>query len=232
MEPTARQNKDVYFDEALHFWLQKTARREHWRIAGWYGIEDLVQDGVVCYCKCRDKYTLKSPDPLPEDLAIELKRSSYQDLNTDHPTDAQRRHFMWLVQRSFINYIMTLSVDYAINREAPVDCSIVEDSNTFLESLLPPQPEEVSVLMALAAAPAEISSAIGCLINDSLEGEAYLRTKLRKKLALTKHSSGGVTASMRVTKGRRALRETTVEYFQRLLGDGDVHQKTADYLYS
>lgn len=218
MTTTVRCNKDVYFDSALHLWLKKFARQEHWRVASWYSEADLVQDGYVYYCKCRDAYTLATPD------------AGFQDLNTDAPSKAQRKHFMVLVQRSLTNHLMTLSVKYAINREAPVDCSVVEDSAQLLEGLAPPQPEETSLLMALAAAPAEIGSAIGLLIQDG--EEVFRRTKLRKTLDITRHPTGGVTASLRVTRGRRALRETTREHFQRLLGDGAIQDKTAAYLYS
>jgi hypothetical protein len=212
--------RDVYFDAELHKWLKSTARKERWKFANWYEAVDLVQEGYICYCKCRDKYTLGPPEP------------GFQDLFTDTPNEAQRRHFMSLVQRTYYNHLATLAANNPANREAPVDCPIGMPSDVFLEGLLPPQQEEASVLLALANAPAEISSAIGRLINDGVEGERYVRTKLRNKLVVSHHDSGGVSVSIRRVKGRRALRETTSEHFHRLLGEAGLPEKTAAYLCS
>jgi hypothetical protein len=212
--------RDVYFDKILQRWIQNTAYRLRWRIAGWYDVIDLIQDGYVCYCKCRDKYALQDPDP------------GENALNTDNPTKEQRRQFMSLVQRAFINRIHTLSNEFPAFTEEPVDCSIIDDSNIVLENMIPPQPEEASILMALASAPAEIGAAIGGLVRDGLDGEAYVRTRLRKRLILTKHASGGVSVATRVVKERRAFRETTSEHLKRVLGDGDITRKVTDYLYS
>jgi hypothetical protein len=213
--------KDVYFDEILRSWIVGYARSQRWRIAGWYSVSDLTQDGYLCYCKCRDAYTIGEPDP-----------NAVHDLHTVTPDNSQRRHFMVLVQRAFMNHVHTLSIRYMANREEPVDCPASVDSATMLEELVPLQPEEISVLMALASAPAEIREAIGKLISDGIEGETFLRTRLRRQFVITRHASGGVSTSIRIVRGRRALRETSTEYFQRLLGDGDMLRKTADYLHS
>lgn len=230
MTEIVRKLRDVYFDLALQIWIKNKARQERWRVAGWYSVGDLEQDGYICYCKCRDKYTTAPPEPgdRPDGFA-------HQDLFTlvdGQPNEIQRRHFMSLVQRAFINHISTLSSNYPISKEEPVDCSVIEDSVSILEGLAPPVPEETTVLMALANAPTEISSAISVLISDGLEGQAYLRSKLHNTLVVSKHASGGVSVSTRTVRGRRALRETTVERFQRLLGDGEVERKTVAYLYS
>jgi hypothetical protein len=218
---TAAKPTDVYFDEILRSWITSYARSQRWRIAGWYSVKDLIQDGYICYCKCRDAYTLGEPDP-----------TAVHDLNTNTPNKSQRRHFMALVQTAFKNHIHTLSTRYMVNREEPIDCPSSMDSVTMLEDMAPPQLEETSVLMALASAPAEIGEAIGKLISDGLDGEQYLRTRLRRQIVITKHSTGGVSTSIRVTRGRRALRETTTEYFQRVLGDGDILRKTGAYIHS
>lgn len=217
----AKYKKDVYFDEILCSWITSYARSQRWRIAGWYSVKDLIQDGYICYCKCRDAYTLGKPDP-----------AATHDLHTNTPDESQRRHFMALVQRAFKNHIHTLSTRYMVNREEPVDCPASMDSATMLEEMVPPVPEEISVLMAVANAPAEIGEAIGKLISDGIEGEQYLRTRLRHQIVIVRHATGGVSTSMRVVRGRRALRETSTEYFQRVLGDGDILRKTGAYIHS
>lgn len=200
-----RKNPNVYFDQILQAWLWKTARESSWRFPEWYGPSDLVNDGIICYCKCRDRYTLADPAP------------GYQNLNTDAPDEAQRQHFMSLVQTAYTNHLNTLARRYPVHQEAPVDCSPLDDANTQLETLAEPLPEESSILMAIASAPTEIAEAIGKLVGDG--EEAFRRTRLRNR-------------NGRLIRGRRALRETTAEYYERQFGEPDLPAKVADYLYS
>lgn len=200
--------KDIYFDAGVQGWIRNTARRELWRMAGWYELDDLANDGYVCYCKCRDRYTQGPPEP------------GHQALNTDTPNDKQRRHFMALVQRAFFNHIMTLSSKFAASCEDPVSGLAVEDGEPpSLENLMPPQMEEASVLMAVLQAPTEIGEAIAKLINDSIDGGNYLRSRLRERTG-------------RVIRGRRALRETTDERLARVVGNGALPGATLAYLLS
>lgn len=204
----ARIKPDVYFDDGVRGWINKTARDQYRRVAGWYGIDSLAQDGYICYLKCRNKYTLGPPD------------NGYQDLNTDTPSSAQRRHFMDLVKRSFANHINTLATRYPMSMERPVsELTSDGDEATVLEGLMPAQQEEASVMVALAQAPGEIRDAINTLINDGIEGGQYLRSRLREK-------------DGRVTVGKRALRETTTVRLARILGDPDLSGKTLAYLTS
>lgn len=198
--------RDVYFDAGLQGWLKNTARREHWRVARWYQLSDLAQDGVICYCKCRNRYTLGPPKP------------GFQNLYTTAPSGAQRRHFMGLVQRAYYNHIMTLSSRFARACEDRVsDLVSGGDETSTLENWLPPQPEEASVILAVKQAPAEIAEAISRLVQDGIEGGQYLRSRLRER-------------NGRMVVGRRALRETTSERLARVLGDPDLSQRTLAYL--
>lgn len=197
---------DVYFDMGLQGWLKNTARREYWRVSKWYELSDLIQDGVICYCKCRNKYVLGPPE------------EGFQALNTWTPDSAQRRHFMNLVQRAYWNHIMTLASRSAMSCEDTVGDLVIDgDEVSTLERWLPPQQEEASVLLVLTQAPAEITDAIGRLIQDSIDGGHYLRSKLRE-------------CDGRVTRGRRALRETTDARLARVLGDPELLQRTLAYL--
>jgi hypothetical protein len=205
------QNRDVYFDAGLQGWIKNKARQEYWRVSRWYELGDLIQDGYICYLKCRNKYALNPPDP------------GAMPLNTGSPTQEQRRHFMALVKTTFFNHIMTLSSEFA--------ASAIEDniSNSGLsgpdgqpatiEDLLPPYHEEASAILAVLSAPAEISDAIQKLINDGAEGGKYLRSRLRRN-------------GNRVTRGRRALRETTSEHLARVLGNPDLPGQIVAYLRS
>src|ERR1017187_5465900 len=120
-----RKLVDVYYDSGLEGWIKNTAFREHWRLRTWYSMEDLVQDGYICYCKCRNRYTMNPPSP------------EHQDLNTDTPNDAQRKHFMALVQRTFFNHIMTLSSKFTMCTENTLSELSAGDDPVELENLMP-----------------------------------------------------------------------------------------------
>lgn len=208
--------KDVYFDAGLQGWLTTTARAEYWRVASWYSVDDLIQDGYICYCKCRDRYTLALPE-----AGERPDGYKHQNLFTDNPTPVQRKHFMALVQRAFFNHIYTLSTRYPATREQPLAALSTEgDEPLTMEELLPPQPEETSVLIALLQAPTEISEAIIKLVNDGIDGGNYLRSRLRDRNGRVQIVS------------RRALRETTGQRMTRVLGDPDLGRQTMTYLLS
>jgi hypothetical protein len=199
--------KDVYLDHGLRGWIINTARKECWRLPRWYEPHDLVQDGFVCYCKCRDKYALKDPEP------------GHPPLNTDTPNEVQRRHFMALVKTAFYNHIMTLSSNFAASQEEALPESGPADERATLEKLLPPQPEEASLRVALASAPAELKDVVERLLRDGVEGTAYVRSRL-------------YVEGNRVRRGRRALRETTSQFWRRVLGDANLPKEIAAYLQS
>lgn len=207
--------KDAYFDAGLRGWLRSTSVAEAWRVAGWYTADDLYQDGFICYCKCRDRYTLALPAPgdRPDGYA-------HQNLFTDNPNAKQRRHFMNLVQRTFYNHIYTLSTRYPANKEQPLAALSLGDADepATLEELLPPEPEEISALVALIHAPTEIAEAVVKLVNDGIDGGKYLRSRLR------------ISSDGRVTIGKRAIRETTDQRMARVVGDPELVEKTLAYI--
>lgn len=193
-------SKDPYLDSGMRGWLINKAKAEYWRMAGWYSLEDLAQDGLVCYLKCKRAYP---------DLA-----------NIENPTKGQRKWFMSLVQTTFHNHIMTLGGKFAIGKEDTVpDVSSVDDRGGSLESLMPPQLEEASVIFALRNAPAEIRDAVDRLLQDGLDGGTYLRSQLYKD-------------GTRLRWRRRFRRETTSEYFERITGVADLPNKLRAYLFA
>jgi hypothetical protein len=202
--------EDVYLDEGVVGWINKTARKEYWRVSRWYDLADLIQDGYVCYYNCRNRYTLTSPT-----------KPGHQALNVfgvdGRPNKDQRKHFMALVKVSFYNHIMTLSSRFAANTETP-ECDLATaDGPADIESLAAAVPEEMSVMTALLNAPTEIGEAIAKLLNDGVEGGSYLRSRLRRR-------------DGRVTKARRALRETTSERLARVLGDPTMAERVRNYI--
>lgn len=46
----------MQMEESVVGWLYKTAWENHWRVASWYDIDDMVQDGYLHYVRLRQKY--------------------------------------------------------------------------------------------------------------------------------------------------------------------------------
>jgi hypothetical protein len=203
---TIGANEDIYYDDGLRRWIEAKAREEHWRLRSWMDVDDLVQDGYICYLRCRRAYTMGPPKPGFQDL-----RAIDGVLSQD-----QRKHFMALVQRAFGNHIMSLSSKFASCPEQVLADVIPANAESMeLDDLAPAQPEEMSIAMVIAQAPAEIGEAIGKLLQDGLD--AYSRSRLR-------------TYNGRVRRGRRALRETTSQRLARVLGDPRMYERVKEYL--
>ena len=82
MSKIVRRPTTVYLDRGLRLWILKTARKHFWRIASWYDLADLVQDGHMCYAVCLRKYGDKVDGPA---------------------------HFCALVKTTFLNHITDMA---------------------------------------------------------------------------------------------------------------------------
>lgn len=112
-------------------------------------------------------------------------------------TPDERRWFQSLVKTTFSNHISTLAAKRKGVSERPASEFITDEySGDILERHLPPQQELGSLFAALAQAPWELLELMRLLVGD---GAAVLGFE-RKKV------------------GRRSVRETTNEYYCRLLG--------------
>lgn len=153
--------KDTFLDDGLRGWIANTARKEHWRMALWYSLDDLEQDGYLCYAKCVRAY--------PQLASIA------------NPTHGERKWFMALVQTSYRNHIMTLAGKFSIAKEDTLpDIAETDDRGGSLEALMSPASEVASILLVLKSAPAEIRDAIDKLLEDGFDGGDYLRSQLYK----------------------------------------------------
>lgn len=152
--PTCR---DPYLDDGMRGWIAQTARSNLWRVAGYYELDDLIQDGYMCYAKCHSRYT-----------HLSKKR---------HPLKDDRKRFMRLVQVSFENHITTLA--WKRTRLPEQALSNIVDANTseqsFWEATLPATQEHMSAAMLLKTAPQEIQALFKLLVDDALSLGAYAR---------------------------------------------------------
>jgi len=68
-------------DDGVRKWIARTARKNFWRVHSFYELDDLIQDGYICYLRVRAKY----------------------------PSATKPAHIMRLTQITFLNYIQDLA---------------------------------------------------------------------------------------------------------------------------
>jgi hypothetical protein len=190
---------DAYLDAGMRGFIVNTAKREFWKVAGWYEFEDLVQDGYLCFYKCRQRL--------------------HKRLLVDSPTKEQRREVQAYVKTAFFNHISTLASKRMAVREITLsnliqhvhtDQGDVRNADVW-NDLAPPQMEEATLLTMLTSAPAEIKQLVQLLVSDGLDLLKFERKRTK----------------------RRLLRETTNEYYCRILNldpkQHDIVEQLKDY---
>jgi len=90
-------------DQGARAWLLKTARENFWRVSSWYDLDDLVQDGFLCYQRTIAKY--EERDYVTKTGVVTKKSRRVRS----------RKHIMSLFQRTYINHINDLSKLRTIN---------------------------------------------------------------------------------------------------------------------
>jgi hypothetical protein len=194
--------EDLYLDAGVKGWIFNTARANYWRVASWYELEDLIQDGYLCFAKCRARFKTDRVDLPAEEM----------------------RTFMGYLERAFLNHITDLANKRTSTPESPV-ADLPEDKQ--LESWADRVAElpEGNLAVLLANAPTEIKEMLQQILVEGIANTPYVKTKLRKKFL----SSG---AMPRMIKGRNQLRETTSAHFDRCLGRSGVVEKLRSYFLS
>ena len=124
---------------------------------------------------------------------------------------------MSLVQTSYLRYIITLANKFGKDNDIALSQleTPTHDVISILEGLLPPEPEQASLRCILAKLPAELADAMERLARDGFDGGKYLRKKWDSDAYQT----------------RGKIRETTTEYWERVLGQSNVPEKLTALLY-
>jgi hypothetical protein len=78
--PSAAHFAACLLDEPLQIWIIKTARKNHWRVARWYELDDLIADGYLTAAKIRNRYST-----------------------------VNQKHFMALVMTAYMNHITNMA---------------------------------------------------------------------------------------------------------------------------
>lgn len=121
-------------------WIVNTAKRNHWRVSLWYDMEDLIHDGIVCFCRCRDKY---------DDVA-------------------NQAHFMALVKTTYTRHIHNLSLVRSRLEEIHIADLVDEDVDTHKSfDKFVYEREEATFLVMVSRLPEEIKDLFVTLVNDA-----------------------------------------------------------------
>lgn len=191
--------EDPYLDAHVRGWIVKTVHKNFWKVRSWYDFEDLVQDGYLCFAKARAKF--KFP--------------------MDEPTHDNRKEFMAFFQMAFINHIIDLQKDPRCRLQELAVAALSDDQAQAVESWAEKATDlgNASLSLMLSKAPAEIMEILKLILIDGVANGPYLKSKLRKQ--------GG--DSPRIVKGRKKLRETTAEHYDRCLGRTGVVAQLRQY---
>jgi hypothetical protein len=134
-------------DRGARLWIANTARKNFWRVAAWYELSDLIQDGYMCYYLVRKKY----------------------------PQAIDREHIMSLLRSTFVNHITDLANKTTRLAEVPDSPQVGDQSEQF--STIDNFVCEFSELTEMIAdAPVVVGEAIKALIaNPAAFQEAPIR---------------------------------------------------------
>lgn len=133
-------------DKGMKGWIVNYSKKNYWRVSSpCFDLEDLIQEGYICYCRCLDMYGEKI---------------------------TEQRHFMSLLQITFANHVNQLSQGKT-SSYSPVRAKFQEvaisdykDGEIKLEELAPTEPEEASFMALLGQLPAELKELVSILLSD------------------------------------------------------------------
>ena len=162
---------DDYLDAGMKGWIVNTARKEYWRVQQLCDIEDLIQDGYVCFAKCRNRY-----------VGTHTKGRTY--LPPKNPTKDHLRHFQSLVKTTFSNHISTLAAKHkGVNVLAVSQVKKVETTadSVVWDKFLPQQAEQASLYSLVKNAPEEIKQLVTLLVSDGLDLLKFERKRVGRR---------------------------------------------------
>lgn len=179
---------DPYFDAGVRGHIVNLAQRNAHRLAG-YEIDDLVQEGYLCYLLVKNRYVGKRGKRMADG-----RRRRY--LPPKRPDAIARRHFMKLLQRTITNRFHSIAKRQSRSTEVVAADLIAPDQPEvrFWETLFPAEPEQATAAALLQTAPDPIQQLFRFMVEE-LVAPPYRRFGL----------------------SRSAPRETTNQYYSRHL---------------
>lgn len=137
-------------DHGTQVWIARTAKRNHWRVARYIDIDDLIQDGYECWVRVLGYYK--------------------------HILDrGDAAHFMALFKRSYTNYIHNLANQRRRGIVTVSHAEIEEDSGVPVDTGV--AFEEASLAVRLSQAPMVVKNLLSAF--DTEDGRRALQARLR-----------------------------------------------------
>lgn len=175
-------------DKGAEIWLINTAKKNFWRVATWYDLKDLINDGYLCYYTVIERYP--------------------------HATEPE--HIMSLFKRTYINHITDLANRSSRQVDCIEAClNFTEESqiNAFIESYAC---DFSSLLQTILEAPQVVAEAIKAYIADPdifapLESYAD-RTRETNNARLCKRTGRDVPDLRELVRNYLRTRKTKVCY--------------------
>lgn len=134
---------DPYLDAGMIGFIHNFARKNHWRVAAWLDLDDLVQEGWLSYYAIRRH---------PRYAALTNKRN---------PTPDDIRQVMALVRTTFTRRMHSLAKSFNAIPEASLDGS--------LSDLAPAADCANGIGIALAGMPHELANLLAMLVAGDLK---------------------------------------------------------------
>lgn len=143
---------DPLLDAGVRGLIVNMATKNFWKVASWYELDDLIQDGYMCYAKVRRAY----------------------------PKIKEVRHLTALFKTTFSRFIIDLAAKKRLGEELVLSQMAAPDSDGSqeLESLLGSQPEEQTAMVLLHSMPSELRALWRFLRSE--DGRTRLRQPRRK----------------------------------------------------
>ncbi len=176
------------FDSRLRKWVIATAHKQHWRMPRWMTVDDIVQEGYVCFVKCQKRYRFTHPE-----------------------WGSDKQQFMAYFKTAFSNRLHTLARKRTETPEIAASAVNLDDEGT-VESWQRNAAVlgDASLAALLASAPEEVLDAIKALMGDGRVTGEYIFSKLVGRVL--------PSGSVRLKLLKQGLRETTEEHVARCLG--------------
>ncbi len=192
---------DPYLDRGMRGCIFNMARKHYRKISG-YEVDDLVQEGLLVYCKCKMRYVGQPPERRRDG-------SLRRPIPLTNPDNVARKHFMTIFKRSFWNHIQTLMQKQSASKEIPITNALIgtQSEIQFLEQHMDIEEEALSAAVLLKTASREIKELFNLLVNDALELSGARR--------LVGRGDWFVEEAHKLKPGRRG---TANERYCRLLG--------------
>lgn len=128
-------------DQIATKWIERYAHRNHWRVASFIGVDDLIQDGLWLYVRTVERY----------------------------PNAENKRHLMALFQRTYSGHLHNLANARTKINDCPLSLNLIDDPDIALQTLVVDDDKgfaEEEFTQVIAEAPAHIAIVLRFLLDN------------------------------------------------------------------